>query len=313
MKLTDAKEILQSMGLPAAQQNDISAYTRLALARIGPTADWSEATAVSLTIRKGIMDYVRDEYGRAYAENTRETVRRQVIHQFEQAGVVVGNPDAPDLPTNSPRSHYRLTNEALAVIRAYGSATWQAAVQDFVERYGSLLKRYAMERAANLVPVDIPAADRIFLSPGAHNELERDVVTKFMPRFASQAKLVYLGDAARKAAYVDRVALADIGIDFDQHDKLPDVLLYDPDRRWLFLIEAVTSHGPVSPKRVVELRAMFEQLTIGLVFVSAFSNRADYRKHQSELAWETEVWMAEEPAHLVHYDGEKFLGPYGGS
>lgn len=313
MKLTDAKEILRSLGLPGPQQNDMSAYILLALARIGPTTKWSEATAVSHTIRKGIMDYVRDEYGRAYAENTRETVRRQVIHQFEQAGVVVRNPDALDLPTNSPRTHYRLTGEALAVIRAYGTAAWQAAVLDFVERYGSLLKRYAMERASSLVPIDIPAADRVFLSPGSHNELERDVVTKFMPRFASQAQLVYLGDTARKAAYVDHVALAEIGIDFDEHDKLPDVLLYDPGRRWLFLVEAVTSHGPMSPKRVVELRAMFGHLTIGLVFVSAFSNRAGYRKHQSELAWETEVWIAEEPTHLVHYDGEKFLGPYGES
>ncbi|MBV8310580.1 MAG: hypothetical protein JO344_09370, partial [Planctomycetaceae bacterium] len=40
-----------------------------------------------------------------------------------------------------------------------------------------------------------------------------------------------------------------------EHDELPDIVLYDPQKQWLFMIEAVTSHGPVSPKRHREIEA----------------------------------------------------------
>jgi type II restriction enzyme len=108
-RIEEAKEILRALGLPAAQQNEISALTLLALGRIPPDGRWVDAIGESLTITKGIMEFIAREYGRAYAPNTRETFRRQVLHQFVQAHIAVYNPDTPDLPTNSPRAHYALT------------------------------------------------------------------------------------------------------------------------------------------------------------------------------------------------------------
>ena len=94
-----------------------------------------------------------------------------------------------------------------------------------------------------------------------------------------------------------------------EHDKLPDVELYDEKRQWLFLIEAVTSHGPMTPKRVVELGKMFARCKAGCIYVSAFPDFAEFRKHLKHIAWETEVWIAEIPDHLIHFNGDRFLGP----
>jgi type II restriction enzyme len=118
-----------------------------------------------------------------------------------------------------------------------------------------------------------------------------------------------LGDTAKKNLYLDTVSLGKLGIPITDHDKLPDVVLYDEMRSWLFLIEAVTSHGPVTPKRVIELDAMFAECKIGRVYVTAFPDFAEFRKHLRTIAWETEVWLVEMPDHMIHFNGDRFLGP----
>lgn len=129
------------------------------------------------------------------------------------------------------------------------------------------------------------------------------------PRFAQGAKPLYLGDTAKKNLYVDVDGLAKLGIPITDHDKLPDVVLYDSKRKWLFLIEAVTSHGPMSPKRVFELQKMLKACKAGCVYVSAFPDSTEFKKHVKDIAWETEVWLADVPEHLIHFNGDRFFGP----
>lgn len=103
--------------------------------------------------------------------------------------------------------------------------------------------------------------------------------------------------------------LKTLHVSITEHDKLPDIVLHDENRQWLFLIEAVTSHGPMTPKRVVELQKMFARYDAGCVYVSAFPDLAEFRRHLKQIAWETEVWIAEMPEHLIHFNGDRFLGP----
>jgi hypothetical protein len=147
------------------------------------------------------------------------------------------------------------------------------------------------------------------LSLGKHNEVQAAVVKQFAPRFAPGAKLLYLGDTAKKNLFIDDGQLLALDIPITEHDKLPDVVLYDGKRNWLFLIEAVTSHRPMSPKRVFELEKMLTKCQIGKIFVTAFRRFDEFRKYLKEIAWETEVWIAEIPDHIIHYNGDKFLGP----
>lgn len=196
--IEEAQEILRSLGMPKNQQNKMSALTLLALAQIKPQDAWNAAQRLSLTLRKGIMTFVEQYYGETYAENTRETFRRQVLHQFVQARLADYNPDNPDLPTYSPHTHYALTTIALSTIQTFGTSGWEAAVQVFVASQGSLIAIYRHERTMQQIPIRLPDDTILSLSPGAHNVLQKMIVEEFAPRFAPGALLIYLGDTANK-------------------------------------------------------------------------------------------------------------------
>lgn len=146
--------------------------------------------------------------------------------------------------------------------------------------------------------------------PGIHNELQRLIVAEFAPRFAQGAVVAYLGDTADKRLVLDAGLLKQLSIPEMSHDKLPDVVLYERDRNWLFLVEAVTSHGPVSAKRHAELEAMLTDCPAGRVYVTAFMDFAAFKRYASDVVWESEVWIAQFPDHMIHFNGERFLGPY---
>lgn len=139
----------------------------------------------------------------------------------------------------------------------------------------------------------------------------RLVLELFRLRFAPEAEILYVGDAGKKFALFERDELAELGVTVDEHGKMPDVILFERKRRWLLLIEAVTSHGPIDGKRHDELARLFAAATAGLIYVTAFLDRKALQKDLANISWETEVWVAEAPSHLIHFDGERFLGPYG--
>lgn len=308
-KLAEAQEILRTLGLPPAQYNEMAALTFLAICNIKENDSWANATRHSLGVTKGIMIFVNDNYNKTYAPNTRETFRRQVLHQFVQARVVDYNPDEPNLPVNSPKAHYALTKEVLEVVKAYGTKNWKKEVDNFIATVGKLSEVYFKERDLIQIPVQLANGEVIKLSAGKHNEVQAAIVEKFAPRFANGGTLLYLGDTAKKDLFVDEKTLKELGIPIDQHSKLPDVVIYDTIRNWLFLIEAVTSHGPVSPKRIVELEEFLKNCKVGKVYVTAFPDMTEFKKHSNNIAWETEVWLMEIPDHMIHFNGDRFMGP----
>lgn len=308
-KIQEAQEILRAMGLPPAQQTELAGLTLLSLAALSEDTPWGRARRQTLRIHD-ILVAIRETYGRDYAENTRESVRRQIIHQFEQGGIVVRNPDNPALATNSPLTHYALTDIALATIQTYGSRKWRRAVQAFASARGALLRIYQKERDQEMIPLRLADGTEYHLSPGKHNILQAAVINEFGPSFAPGANILYIGDTANKTLYIDTEAFERLGIPVPKHDKLPDVVLYDQARNWLFLIEAVTSHGPVSPKRYLELENMLAGCSVQRIYVTAFPDFATFKTFLTDIAWETEVWLAEMPSHMIHFNGDRFLGPY---
>ena len=310
-KIDEATAILAALGLPKSQQNERSALTLLALADLKPGSSWSKVGRPLLRT-VDIMDFMRVNYGKDYKPNSRETIRRQTIHQFEQARVVDRNPDEPDRPTNSGKNAYRLTPEAMKVLAAYGTKKFNKAVATFIEQFGSLKAAYERVRATHQIPLRLSDGEIVYLSPGAHNTLQVTILEDFGPRFAPGATVLYMGDTAKKHVIYDRDQLARIGVPINHHDKLPDVVLFDSERNWLFLIEAVTSHGPVTPKRYREIEDFLSECTAERVYVTSFLAINDFRKYAADIAWETEVWIAAMPDHMIHFNGQKFLGPYKG-
>ena len=308
-KIEEAIAVLKTLGLPVAQQNERSALTLLALLDLGKDTPWSASKKRTIRIHN-IIIFIQENYARRYAENTRETIRRQTIHQFEQAGIVVRNPDDPFRPTNSPNTVYSISDDALEVVRKYSTSDWQSAVEGFVKNKGKLIEKYEKRKNKYLIPVDLPDGTSVKFSPGKHNELQVRIIKEFRARFCPDTKVVYVGDAARKLLYTDENLLNELKIPITEHDKLPDVILYDEQKNQLFLIEAVTAHGPLSPKRQHELEVTLKDCKARRIYVSAFSDFREFKRHIDNIAWETEVWIENNPDHMIHFNGLKFVAVY---
>jgi len=304
-----ATDILRQLGFPRAQLNERSALVLLAVLDITPARKWKDAAKPLMGITP-IMDWLSTHYDKKYAPNTRETVRRQTMHQFMQAGLVLYNPDDPSRPVNSPRAVYQVSPEALTLARTYGTQVWGAQLAAYMSEQKGLAARYAQERDLQRIPVTIAEGKTIQISPGEHSLLIKAIIEEFAPRFVQGGTLIYAGDTGEKMGYFDHDLLHRLGVDVDSHGKMPDVVLYYPEKHWMLLVESVTSHGPVDGKRHEELMQLFSGSEPGLVYVTAFPSRSVMARYLSEIAWETEVWVADAPTHLIHFNGVRFLGPY---
>jgi len=308
-RVAEALDFLRALNVPKEQQNERSALTLLALLGMTPQKQWSEADAPMLGITE-MMTVFRERFGKRYAPNTRETVRRFTVHQFVQMGLVVANPDNPGRPVNSPDNRYQVAPTLLKLARTYGSPSWQVNLAGFLRTAEGLRRLRPRERDMVLIPVKLPNGTELKITAGGQNELVKKILEEFCPRFTPGGVVVYVGDTGAKQRHLETEYLRQLGVQMDEHGKMPDVLVHLPGKNWLVLIEAVTSHGPIGLKRQNELKELFKAARAGLVFVTAFLTRRAMTKYLADIAWETEVWIADAPSHIIHFNGERFLGPY---
>ena len=308
-RVTEAREVLKDLGLPKPQTNERSALTLLSVLNLTPERRWVDVEQPMIGITP-MMEFMDVHYGKTYAPNTRETIRRQTVHQFVEAGLLQLNPDKPDRPTNSGQTVYQATDLLLSTVRMYGTSSWDEAVSHWQARIPALREQWRQVRDMEMIPVMLPNRDLLRLSPGGQNPLLKALIEEFCPRFTPGAEILYVGDAGSKFALYERDTLESLGITIDEHGKMPDLVVLDRSRNWLLLVEAVTSHGPVDPKRQAELNRMFSNSAAGLVYVTAFPDKRTLSSYIHSVSWESEVWVADDPTHMIHFDGERFLGPY---
>lgn len=302
-KLEDAKEILKDCGMPVQQQNDISAYTLLTLAEVDPEMEWDQATNSWKRIHD-VLEFASEKYEKTYAENTRETIRKNCMHQFREGAIVEDNGKA----TNSPNYRYRITYETLELIQAYNTEAYVERLSAYLKARETLVEKYTSKKQMEMMPVKINQEELNF-SPGKHNELQKAIIENFAPRFAPNAECLYVGDTIKKDLIKNVEKLSNLGFEITLHDKMPDVVLYCEDKNWIYFIEAVTSVGPMSPQRIIEIEEMTKGVKAGKIYITAFPDFSTYKKFSEELAWETEVWLSESPDHMIHLNGDKFMGP----
>ncbi len=307
-KLEYAKGLLNQIGMPQKQQGVLCALALLAMAGLKRESQWSDATNEWMRIHD-IMRFIADNYDVIYAENSRETFRKQAMHPFRTAALIEDN----GMSTNSPNYRYRITNEFLNVIKEVKEDSSYAAepgmaLTMFISNHESLSQIYASKKKMQKMPVRINHQDFTF-SPGKHNELQKAIIEEFAPRFAPNSECLYVGDTIQKDLVKNVEKLSDLGFEITLHDKMPDVVLYREDKNWIYFIESITSVGPMDPKRIVEIEAMTRNVTAGKIFISAFLDFSSFKKFSDKLAWETEVWIADMPDHMIHLNGDKFMGP----
>ncbi len=306
-KLETAKSLLKQLGMPIKQQSRMCALTLLAMADVRKSTPWSKATNKWIRIHD-IIAFAAKFYGIAYAENSRETFRKQALHPFRTAALIEDNGQA----TNSPNYRYRLTDEFLKVVQEQLNKSTASktgiALQMFISNHESLSEIYASKKQMQKMPVRINQQEFTF-SPGKHNELQKAIIEEFAPRFAPNSECLYVGDTIQKDLVKNAEKLSELGFEITLHDKMPDVVLYREDKNWIYFIESITSVGPMDPKRIVEIEAMTKNVTAGKIYISAFLDFSTFKKFSDQLAWETEVWIADMPDHMIHLNGDKFLGP----
>ncbi len=302
-KVEQAREFLKLVGMPRAQLADICCYVLLAMAGIKPDMTWKEANNDWIRIHD-IIQFANTFYKTTYAENSRETFRKQALHEFRTAALVEDN----GMATNSPNYRYRLTKETLKILKTFQSVEWQTSLNRFLTYHNKLIDIYASKKKITMMPVKINGIDFKF-STGKHNELQKAIIEEFAPRFAQNSECLYVGDTTKKDLVKDIEKLKKLGFEITLHDKMPDIVLYRADKNWIYFIESVTSVGPMDSKRILEITEMTKSVTAGKVYVTAFLDFKTYKKFSESLAWETEVWIAEMPEHMIHLNGDKFLGP----
>lgn len=302
-KISETREFLKNIGMPKQQQADICCYVILAMAGVKPEMSWNEATNEWIRIHD-IIQFANIYYGTTYAENSRETFRKQALHRFRTAALVEDNGKA----TNSPHYRYRITDETLKLIRNLDTNEWNKHLKLFLTYHEKLVDIYASKKKMTMMPVKINGDDFSF-SAGKHNELQKAIIEDFAPRFAPNAECLYVGDTIEKDLVKNVEKLSELGFEITLHDKMPDVVLYREDKNWIYFVESVTSVGPMDPKRILEIEELTKNVSAGKIYVTAFLDFKTYKKFAEELAWETEVWIAEMPEHMIHLNGDRFMGP----
>lgn len=308
-KLKEAMTILRAMDFAPKQRNEVAGYVLLALLDLGPYDAWDAAQEPLRGITP-IIDFVASKYRLRYAPNTRETIRDEAVKYFVEEGLLVKNPDDLSRPTNSGKTVYQIEYTALRLCRTFKTDAWDDALKRYLATREKIKHELQRAREIARIPVRLPSGGKITLSPGGQNPLIKEFIEHFCPRFVAGGVVLYVGDAENKFQHFETAYFKRLGVVIDSAAKMPDVVVHDPKRKWLVIGEAVTSAGVVDGKRRRELKGLFAGFHSGLVFVTAFETRDAMGRFLSQISWETEVWIAEDPDHVVHFNGQRFLGPY---
>ena len=318
-KIEQALNILRSIGVPVRdytkRRRERIAMALLAVGHLQPEMPWSEAKSFfdegpkPVTTRE-IIQFWNTHYGQNIANSSYDDVRRKDLVVLVEAKLVAPSAADPAADTNDGTRGYAIPNESLDLIRNYGSANWDESLLTFRQNIGTLTDKLSKAREFRMIPVTLLDGQTYNLSPGPHNQIQKAVIEEFLPRFSKGARVLYVGDTSKKVLHIDTEELRLLGIAEPSRDMLPDVIAYDPVQNWLFIIEAVHSSNPINPIRHLALRRLTANTTAGCAFVSAFQNMRMFAKFSKEISWETDVWIADSPDHMIHFDGERYLGPY---
>ena len=313
--INEALDILESVGIPFEDKTEkaLQSMAMCFLAVAGITKSWKEAKGQNehrhLKTRE-IIKYVNEHYEENISPGSYDDVRRKHLRLPILGELILNSADNPSAATNDPTRGYTLKSDLKNLIVYYNTNEWAIKLKLFLKNQPPLSEILARKRNIIKIPITLPGNIDIKLSQGGHNELQREVIEEFLPRFGQGCEVLYIGDTTKKILHYEEAKLKALGFFKLSNDDLPDIIAYNDKKNWLYLIEAYYSSGPMSEARVLELKKLLKDCNAELIFVTVFTSRNDFKKNINDIAWETEVWTADNPDHLVHFDGEKFLGPY---
>lgn len=310
--INDMLHALDAVGIPLETVGDRTkiriAEAVLAVADIRKS--FSEAKSVAdnhfLTTRQ-IIDFENKYLSEKASPGSYDDIRRHHLILLTKAGYIVNSSAIATQSTNNPTRGYALSVKFAELLKTYGTEQWNDYLTQFKQQNEELKEVLQRKRELEKIPVILPDGAEIHLSAGEHNQLQKDIIEKFLPRFGFGAEVLYIGDATDKFLVRNDEKLNALHFFTLEHEELPDVVAYSESKNLLYLIEAVHSYGQMSEIRVDKLKAKLIDCTADVVFISAFENKVIFRKFSTDIAWESEVWLADSPDHMIHFNGYKFL------
>ncbi len=310
--INEALDILESVGIPMNSKSE-RGLERMAvcfLAVAGVTKDWSKAKENANLKSRDIIRIVNENFEENISSGSYDDIRRKDLKLLVLADFVINSGVGKGSATNDPTRGYALHPDFKELVVKYKTPNWIKLLKAFNKNRPSLALILSRQRTLSKIPVKLPNGKPLELSLGEHNVLQKAIIEEFLPRFGADCELLYIGDTSNKILHIEEAELKKLKFFELLHDELPDIIAFNRKNNWLYLIEAVHSSGPMSETRVLELKRMLKDCDSELIFVTGFLTRSDFKKWMLEVAWETEVWIADNPDHLVHFNGHKFLGAY---
>jgi BsuBI/PstI restriction endonuclease domain/BsuBI/PstI restriction endonuclease HTH domain len=313
--LKQAIEIIIAVGIPIENKKDraIEKMAMSFLAVAGVTQNWSEAKGLEesrfLTSRE-IIGFVNKHFEENISSGSYDDIRRKDLDLFVLGDFILKSGRNPSAATNDPTRGFTLSPDFAKLIKMFGMREWQVQLENFLRNKVNLKETLARKRAIEKVAVLLPNGKKLEFSAGQHNLLQKQIIEEFLPRFGKGCQILYVGDTANKFLHFEKEELTKLKFFQLAHEELPDIIAFNKEKNWLYLIEAVHSSGAINEIRMFKLKRLTEQCNAEIIYVTAFLSKSEFRKWVTEIAWETEVWIAENPDHLIHFNGDKFLGPY---
>lgn len=305
-KLDDVCKILKDVEFSNdINTNNMAVRFIVAATRITNEMEWKNATNDGISMHESRL-FLNSNYDTNLKENTRESLRKNGAKKLETVGLARNN-ESEGITTNSSKFKWYLDDDFFDLVRSYGTSSYEKLLQKFLPNRESRIQLLRSTREKTMIPIKYQGHN-FKLTPGAHNILHKEVIEKFAPKFAGGSELLYVGDTANKSLIFEKSKLQQLGFPITMHKIIPDIILYNEKKRWLFLVEAVSSTGPMSIDRVTQIKNNYKG-NAGLIFVTAFQNWSVYKKFVNKIAWETEIWIADFPDHMIHMNGDRFTGP----
>jgi len=257
---------------------------------------------------RDVINYVNLNFGESISSGSYDDIRRKDLKLLTVAEVVLRS--SPNSATNDSTRGYCVNPLYAELIKIYGTENWEKLVTKKLQGVEPLNQKLKRQREIQRVKVTLPSGGKLEFSAGEHNDLQKAIIEDFLPRYGFGAEVLYVGDTSDKYLHLETEKLEELNFFEISHEELPDVIAYSKQKNWLYLIEAVHSSGPISEIRLLQLEKLTKNCKADIVYVTAFLDRPKFRKFMADIAWETEVWIADNPDHMVHFNGDKFLGPY---
>lgn len=313
--INEALDILFSVGIPFSgkRERGLESMALVFLAVAGVKKSWKEAQGQNEHRHiktRDIIKFINEHFEENISPGSYDDIRRKHLKLLVLADLILNSANNPSAAPNDPTRGYTLSSEFKTLITNYGSTDWEIKLKLFTKNRPSLSEILKRKREMPKVRVTLATGQILDFSRGGHNELQREIIEEFLPRFAGGSEVLYVGDATDKYLLRNDDKLRSLGFFELTHDSLPDVVAYSEEKNWLFLIEAFFTSGPMSEERILELKKALKDCSADLIFVTAFTSKTNFKKNVADIGWETEVWTADNPDHLVHFNGGKFLGPY---